>query len=417
VKFDTPLATATAVLAALALTSCQAKEESKPADQGKGAPAEITVTASDSACELSGNEGATGANTFVITNNGDKVTEFYVYGEGERVMGEVENISPGLQRKLIVQLNEPGTYQTACKPGMVGDGLRADFKVTGESVNVDDEGKFKEASDNYERYVNSQTDALIAATQIFVDAVKKGDVNAAKAQFPVARTYYERIEPVAESFPDDLDPRRNFRCARFRAGATTLIEETGWQPHMLVARSHRSIDSRQGVDARRRSEPPDISNASRGASCSAGSASCSAGRSSRTLQIVGQCPARCGLLGIAGLREWTQYQPEWCIFPPDHTDVAIWHLVRPHRNKQYPHVGSRDRHRLLRPSHRTRRGARGLRLDADPGSGFATPAGILAANARNCSTVARRERNWGDCSASSQRRTTAIARPYSPMGG
>jgi len=218
VKFDTPLATATAVLAALALTSCQAKEESKPADQGKGAPAEITVTASDSACELSGNEGATGANTFVITNNGNKVTEFYVYGEGERVMGEVENISPGLQRKLIVQLTEPGTYQTACKPGMVGDGIRGDFKVAGATVQIDTQGKFKEASDSYKRYVNSQTDALITATQVFVDAVKTGDVNAAKAQFPVARTYYERIEPVAESFPNDLDPRIDLREADLEPG-------------------------------------------------------------------------------------------------------------------------------------------------------------------------------------------------------
>jgi iron uptake system component EfeO len=218
VKFHTPLATATAVLAALALTSCQAKEESKPADQGKGAPAEITVTASDSACELSGNEGATGANTFVITNNGNKVTEFYVYGEGERVMGEVENISPGLQRKLIVQLTEPGTYQTACKPGMVGDGIRGDFKVAGATVQIDTQGKFKEASDSYKRYINSQTDALITATQVFVDAVKKGDVNAAKAQFPVARTYYERIEPVAESFPNDLDPRIDLREADLEPG-------------------------------------------------------------------------------------------------------------------------------------------------------------------------------------------------------
>ncbi|MDT5183402.1 MAG: iron uptake system component EfeO [Mycobacterium sp.] len=217
-KFYTPLATATAVLAALALTGCQAKEDSKPADQGKGAPAEITVTASDSACELSGNEGATGAHTFVITNNGNKVTEFYVYGEGERVMGEVENISPGLQRKLIVQLTEPGTYQTACKPGMVGDGIRGDFKVTGATVQIDTQGKFKEASDSYKRYVNSQTDALITATQVFVDAVKKGDVNAAKAQFPVARTYYERIEPVAESFPDNLDPRIDLREADLEPG-------------------------------------------------------------------------------------------------------------------------------------------------------------------------------------------------------
>ena len=217
-KLHSTLVIATASLAGLALTSCQAKEEAKPADPGQSAPSEITVTASDSACELSGTEGATGANTFVITNNGTKVTEFYVYGEGERVMGEVENISPGLQRKLIVQLGEAGTYQTACKPGMVGDGIRGDFKVTGDSVKIDEAGKFKEASESYKRYVNSQTDALIAATQIFVDAVKKGDVNAAKAQFPIARTYYERIEPVAESFPNDLDPRIDLREADLEPG-------------------------------------------------------------------------------------------------------------------------------------------------------------------------------------------------------
>jgi iron uptake system component EfeO len=221
VKLYSSLAVATTALAAFALTSCQAKEPEKT-DAGnsgnQGAPAQITVDASDSACQLSGTEGATGANTFVITNNGTKVTEFYVYGEGERVMGEVENISPGLQRKLIVQLGEPGTYQTACKPGMIGDGIRGDFKVTGDTVKIDEAGKFKEASESYKRYVNSQTDALIAATQIFVDAVKKGDINAAKAQFPIARTYYERIEPVAESFPNDLDPRIDLREADLEPG-------------------------------------------------------------------------------------------------------------------------------------------------------------------------------------------------------
>jgi len=218
VKLQSTLAIATAALAGLALTSCQSKEPEKTDSDSKSGPSEVTVTASDTACDLSGTEGATGANTFVITNDGTKVTEFYVYGEGERVMGEVENISPGLQRKLIVQLGEPGTYQTACKPGMVGDGIRGDFKVTGDSVKIDEAGKFKEASQSYKRYVNSQTDALIAATQIFVDAIKKGDINAAKAQFPIARTYYERIEPVAESFPNDLDPRIDLREADLEPG-------------------------------------------------------------------------------------------------------------------------------------------------------------------------------------------------------
>jgi iron uptake system component EfeO len=218
VKLHTTLAVASAALAGLTLTSCQAKEEAKPADAGKGAPAEITVNASDTACELSGTEGSTGANTFVITNNGNKVTEFYVYGEGERVMGEVENISPGLQRKLIVQLGEPGTYQTACKPGMVGDGIRGDFKVTGDTVKIDTEGKFKEASDSYKRYVNSQADALVAATEAFVAAVKAKDIASAKAQFPTSRVYWERIEPVAESFPNDLDPRVDLREADLEPG-------------------------------------------------------------------------------------------------------------------------------------------------------------------------------------------------------
>ena len=210
------VAAAAALLTGLALTSCAAKE----ADTADGAApaAEIKVTATDDSCELSSTQGTTGANTFVVTNEGNKVTEFYVYGEGDRVMGEVENISPGLNRKLIVQLGEPGTYQTACKPGMVGDGLRSEFTVTGNAVEIDTEGKFKEAADSYKRYVNSQTEALIPATQLFVDAIKAGNVEEAKKQFPIARTYYERIEPVAESFPNDLDPRIDLREADLSEG-------------------------------------------------------------------------------------------------------------------------------------------------------------------------------------------------------
>ena len=36
--------------------------------------------------------------------------------------------------------------------------------------------------------------------------------------FPTTRTYYERIEPVAESFPDDLDPRIDLREADLEPG-------------------------------------------------------------------------------------------------------------------------------------------------------------------------------------------------------
>ena len=75
-------------------------------------------------------ENNNGTLTFDVKNDGSQVTEFYLLGEdGLRIVGEVENIGPQLSRELVV--NAPaGSYVTACKPGMKGDGIRADFTVS-----------------------------------------------------------------------------------------------------------------------------------------------------------------------------------------------------------------------------------------------------------------------------------------------
>ncbi|MDI6628581.1 MAG: peptidase M75 family protein [Rhodococcus sp. (in: high G+C Gram-positive bacteria)] len=210
----TTYALAAVAVLPMALAGCTEKSSTEAAS------GDIVVTATDSSCDVGASEGTTGNSTFQITNNGSKVTEFYVYGEGDRVMGEVENIGPGLTRQLIVALPDPGTYQTACKAGMVGDGIRADYVVTGDSVrNADEDGLLNEAAAGYKRYVVSQIHALQDTTASFVTAVKSGNVDAAKAQFPITRSYYERIEPVAESFPDDLDPRIDLREPDVEPGA------------------------------------------------------------------------------------------------------------------------------------------------------------------------------------------------------
>jgi len=196
-----PAAVGAAVLG-LALAGCTS---TAPVDAGAGGP--ITVAASDESCEVGATGAAAGTISFDITNSGSKVTEFYLYATGGRIMGEVENIGPGLSRQLIVEVPDGGTYETACKPGMVGDGIRAPFTVTGSAQrSVDTDTRLAEATPGYARYVNSQVEALLPKTQEFVDAVKAGDVEAAKALFPISRTYWERIEPVAESF-GDIDPR------------------------------------------------------------------------------------------------------------------------------------------------------------------------------------------------------------------
>ena len=114
----------------VALSGCAAKESASP----KTGPAtRVSVAATDTGCALSAAEGAPGATDFVVTNGGSKVTEVYVYGSDgqERVLGEAENIPPGVQRTLTVSLDSPGAYTVACKPGMVGDGISSAYAVKG----------------------------------------------------------------------------------------------------------------------------------------------------------------------------------------------------------------------------------------------------------------------------------------------
>jgi iron uptake system component EfeO len=191
-----------------ALAACGGDKADDAGAAAAGGP--VTVKATDTSCEVAKNTVDAGTSVFTITNSGSKVTEFYVYAAGDRVMGEVENITPGLSRELHVEL-PAGTYETACKPGMIGKGLRAAFTVSGSAAPLTDDAKLADATASYARYVKSQTGALEIKTTEFVTAVKAGDVDKAKALFPIARTYWERIEPVAEIF-GDLDPRIDGRA-------------------------------------------------------------------------------------------------------------------------------------------------------------------------------------------------------------
>ena len=105
-------------------------------DDSSTSAASYEVKAGDDSCTVSETSIPAGKATFEVENTGGDVTEVYVYGkDGDdftKIMGEVENIGPGTQRDLDVNLSA-GDYQLACKPGMVGDGIRTDLTVTGES--------------------------------------------------------------------------------------------------------------------------------------------------------------------------------------------------------------------------------------------------------------------------------------------
>jgi iron uptake system component EfeO len=216
-------------VAALTLTACGGGADAAEPASGTDGDA-IAVSATDDGCDVATANLDAGTHRFTVTNAGSRITEFYVYAEGDRVIGEVENIAPGVARQLLVQL-PAGTYQTACKPGMVGDGIRTTLTVSGEAASPPDD-QAAQAATGYQRYVQSQTGALVEQTTAFVAAVKAGDVAGAKALYPVARTYWERIEPVAESF-GDLDPIIDGREGDQAEGADFTgyhrIEQALWQ--------------------------------------------------------------------------------------------------------------------------------------------------------------------------------------------
>lgn len=96
----------------------------------------IAVTSRDDACEVSTSEAPSGTLTFQVTNAGEQVTEFYLLADdGLRILGEVENIGPGLSRDLVLSA-PPGDYRTACKPGMTGDGIQAGFTITDSGADL-----------------------------------------------------------------------------------------------------------------------------------------------------------------------------------------------------------------------------------------------------------------------------------------
>ncbi|GAA2747113.1 peptidase M75 family protein [Terrabacter aerolatus] len=197
---------ALSLAAALALAGCAEAPGASGGSTGAGASGAITVDANDTACTLSATTAKAGTLTFQVTNSGSKVNEFYLYAEGDRIVSEIENITPGLSRELKVEISEPGTFTTSCKPGMVGDGIRGTFTVTGTAAKGSADSKVASAIADYRKFVASEADEFVGATKEFVAAVKSGDVARAKSLYAQARHPWEAIEPVAESF-GDLDPR------------------------------------------------------------------------------------------------------------------------------------------------------------------------------------------------------------------
>jgi FTR1 family protein len=162
----------------------------------------VEVKLVDAGCSPSTLKLNAGPTVFAVTNTGTgKVSEFEVL-DGARILGEKENIAAGLSGTFNLNL-KPGSYTISCPGGT--SNATGTLQVGGTPVSTGADPRLAAATSSYERYVTTQAGVLTKRTQAFVAAVKAGDVEKAKSLFASARSPYETIEPVAESF-GGLDP-------------------------------------------------------------------------------------------------------------------------------------------------------------------------------------------------------------------
>ncbi|MFD9867238.1 iron uptake system protein EfeO [Streptomyces niveus] len=213
------LAAFAAVAALTAVTACAEKSDAG----GDGA---IQVTATDTSCEVSKKEFPAGHLQLAVENKGSKVTEVYVLFPDDRIVTERENIGAGTKANITAEI-KAGDYEIACKPGMKGKGIRQQVKATGGGKTAKRDPRLDAAVAAYRQYTLEQAEETLPKAKVFAEAVKSGDIEAAKKAYADSRIGWERTEPVAESF-GDIDPKVDLREDGLEEGQDLEKDWTGW---------------------------------------------------------------------------------------------------------------------------------------------------------------------------------------------
>lgn len=214
------LALAASVAGGLAACSSSGGDDGGNGAQNSGAAqptaakvANVTITAAKG-CEIDNSEFGAGGITFKITNKDATAVSEVELLSGERILGEKENVAAGLGGEFAVKV-DAGKYTLYC-PGAATE--RSTITVTGKAAPVNDSvaALIKQGTEDYKTYVDTQIGYLVDATGKFNEALKGSDLKAAQDAYIAARPFYEKVEPIAESFVSgkqnldaDIDARAN----------------------------------------------------------------------------------------------------------------------------------------------------------------------------------------------------------------
>jgi iron uptake system component EfeO len=229
---------------ALVASGCSGDGDAAPQQQatssGGATKVDVTLTAASGAdaCELSATSVPAGPVTFTVTNKDSAaITELEVLS-GDRIVGEKENLAPGLAPVTFTATLGGGKYQVYC-PGAQTDTV--DLTVTGKAATPTGgvQDVLAQGTRTYGTYVDGQIADMVTAVKALQAAVDSGDVAAAQKAYAAARPFYEKVESDVEGFVlPGTDPTDNSGNLDYLVDmrASNLDPAVGWHGFHAVER-------------------------------------------------------------------------------------------------------------------------------------------------------------------------------------
>ena len=151
-------------------------------------------------CKLDTDSVAAGPVTFTVKNeSAASITEVELLS-GQRILGEKENLAPGLPEVSFTLTLGGGDYQLYCPNASTE---KTAFTVTGKaapSPTGDAAQLLASGTKDYGTYVDSQVQSMVTGVQNLQKAVDAGDLTAAQKAYAEARPFYEKIESDVDGF-------------------------------------------------------------------------------------------------------------------------------------------------------------------------------------------------------------------------
>jgi iron uptake system component EfeO len=200
---------AAAAALALSATACSSSTDAAKSSAGassstaNGVKAVNVTLANDAGkdtCSLDSATVPAGPVTFTVTNaSAPGITEMELLKD-QRIVGEKENLAPGLDPVSFTVTLDGGKYKVYC-PGAGSEYL--DFTVTGQATTAPTgtvQTILSQGTKDYSAYVVDQVKQLNTSVKALDAAVQSGNVGAARAAYAKARPFYERAESSVEGF-------------------------------------------------------------------------------------------------------------------------------------------------------------------------------------------------------------------------